>query len=171
MFKKIITLITMNLIFAFAAFSVEVEDSIRFISREIRTDGSIHKSFFKYVIDEYDKVTNKFSKILYFNEEGHAGYAYQYWYSPSEFPTKVEIDELLKNCENLGWKKEIVKVKTGTEGEVKDFEVCRTTKALYATFPVNADIFYYGHFPIYGVAKAEYLDGSSFYSDNLLMDF
>lgn len=171
MLIKIIIFITINLISTSGAFSVEVGDTVTYILREILQNGKVHKSFFTYRIDNYDKVTNKFLKTLEYHEEGHGGYSYQYWYSPSDFPTYEEIDDLLKNCENLGWKKDTVKVKAGPNEGVKVFDVCKTTKALYPIFPVNADIFYYGHFPIYGVVKAEYSsDNSSFYSDNLMTD-
>ena len=173
MLKKVI-LVSINLFFSFGAFSVGVGDKITFIHRQILPNEKIHKSFFTYTIVDEDKENSKILKTLQFHEEGHEGYSYQYWYLKSEFPTEAEINDLLKNCENLGWKKDTIKVKTEPNKEEKVFDVCKTTKKLFETFPISADIFYYGHFPIYGVVKAEYSthhpQNSTFYYDNLVTE-
>jgi len=143
----------------FNIYSVEVGDRIEFRQRTLfENDNSIiFVKKYNLEIKGFDQAWNSFR----FKSEEIIPtlpiYTIENWVSVTNFPTDQQINSLLENCELLGWRKSKLELIESATGQKFLKDVCITNKALFNLFPFDwtAEFYYYGHFPIFGLAKME----------------
>jgi len=165
--------VIIGLFFLFSdAYSVEVGDNVTFLNKEVLTNGAYYTTKLYIEIIDYDPISKRFLKNKVVTTPSGFTRSYQEWILINDLPSRKQIDALLKGCEDLGWEKVDVFLRTGINDEVKIKKACKADKELFPLLPVGTvNMFYYGHFPIYGLVRAENLEeGESFYQENLILE-
>jgi hypothetical protein len=159
-FKKKMTIfliiISINFILICCSYSIEVGERLELRHRMLVEDRII-VSKYNTEITKYEQSSNSFfiKSDHFYPTQYHN--IYEGWMTATLFPSNEQISSLLENCETLGWKKDQLELLDPSSDQKILKEVCITTKELFRTMPFEfgADIYYYGHFPIYGIGKME----------------
>jgi hypothetical protein len=155
--------IVLNLFFPFNGFALEVGDKLEVLYKFVKRGESMvgmEKRIFEIL--DYDKKTDSFQLEQKTIDYIGNSRTYEWWVANGRLPNKEEIENLLRNCEELGWKKEQLEIMNSTSGKKEYREVCVTNKKLYVSpsflFKDRLEVdhifkYYYGHFPILGLGK------------------
>lgn len=151
--KKLLTILFLGLFFIPSAYSLQVGEEITFVVAREMGPHTI-KNTSTYRIGAHNEINDSFELIL--EEDGEE--VERKWISSYEFPTTKQIDEFLLQCEStyfgrIEW--------VYLEGSSEKQKVCVTgitppyVMPFPTTMPDGGDLFYVGHFPIFGILKIE----------------
>lgn len=92
------------------------------------------------------------------------------WYKKSDFLSEKTINRILKECKEWGGEKDLVRLFNKNTKETTTHEVCIINKLFGNLAPIDGQIYYYGHFPIFGYVRVDAFDPREVaYDENLVV--